>query len=52
LGPRWHFAIRTRLRGYKLPRWKVYAWMGEGSTNVLWREFEPTEWLPLEPTIN
>jgi hypothetical protein len=52
LGPRCHFAIRARLRSYKLPRRTVYAWRGGGSTNVLWRQFEPTEWLPLEPTIN
>ena len=26
LGSSWYFAMRTRVRGAKEPRWKIYAW--------------------------
>jgi len=52
LGPRWHFAMRTEIRGRKGLRWKIFGWDGERSVKIPFPEFRPIDWLPLEPTIN
>jgi hypothetical protein len=52
LGPSWHYAIRTYVKGFRDPRWKVMAYTGKNKVDILHRDFKPDEWVPLQPTVN
>jgi hypothetical protein len=52
LGSNWYFAMRTRIRGSKEPRWKVYGWRDRKAVSVAGAQFRPADWLPIEPTVN
>jgi hypothetical protein len=52
LGSDWYFAIRTRVWGCKEPRWKIYAWRDPHGTAIAGAQFQPVDWMPIEPTVN
>jgi hypothetical protein len=52
LGSSWYFAIRARVRGAKEPRWKIYAWRDRMAMSIAGAQFQPVDWMPIEPTVN